>query len=94
MEIFTLTSFQERLEAAKKPVLEKFKDFIKLTRWETSRINYHRVREMAEKAHKNLNKITKEYKTVLEESMMSIFARPEEEIESCKVNIATDNVLR
>jgi hypothetical protein len=62
LPVITWNSFEERLAAAQKPVLDKFKDFIKITRWETSRINYHRVREMAEKAHKNINKISKEYK--------------------------------
>lgn len=51
----------------KKPIEEKFKDFLKLAKWDYS--NYYRLKESVEKSHKTIVKILKEY----EVNMMKIF---------------------
>ncbi|EMS12723.1 midasin, putative [Entamoeba histolytica HM-3:IMSS] len=64
------TRINEQIEQSIKPIIEKIKDFIKLTKWND--INYAKLQDQTEKSNRKLFAFTKEFDNLLKESIQPI----------------------
>eukprot|EP01114_Cavostelium_apophysatum_P009739 TRINITY_DN2299_c0_g1_i7.p2 TRINITY_DN2299_c0_g1~~TRINITY_DN2299_c0_g1_i7.p2 ORF type:complete len:2267 (+),score=877.38 TRINITY_DN2299_c0_g1_i7:9332-16132(+) len=84
--------FETKFADLRTPIEKQLKEFIKLLKWEDSMKNYLRLKETAEKSHRKLLKIAKDYDELLDTPMRAVFSVSNDFIE--KSDAAYNHDLR
>lgn len=67
-------SVQDSLEQKRSSIIKELNDKIKLGRWEDR--NYYRLKETAEKSHRKIAKIIRDYTTILQTPIQEVLTKP------------------
>jgi hypothetical protein len=78
-----MCSFESNLGNLKKPIEKELNELVTLAKWDNLS-NYHKLKEYTEKSHRKLVKLRNQFKEILEQPAMQLFAVPSRDNDSLK----------